>query len=194
MKLISAASAIIAAALVLTPLSSSPAEMNYYPENRILKIEGEIVSGDTEKMVKIIDEFPVSLVLLDSYGGIATVGLWMGFYLHSSGINTGVQKADCISACAFIWMAGRNKYISKGSRVAFHAPRHMKTNETNVRINLLVSYMTGLYGLSPKMAYDISQAWQPTGNDLIYLNRFVATRWGLLQTTEPIKLDKLTEK
>jgi hypothetical protein len=87
----------------------------------IITIDGSIGAGDHTKFREIIqrDKITHALVDLSSNGGLAVEGLGIGYAIRELGFSTRVMTVDtCASACAFIWIAGRERYLH--GNVGFH--------------------------------------------------------------------------
>jgi hypothetical protein len=87
----------------------------------IITIDGPIEPGDHKKFRETIrnDNITHALVDLSSNGGVAIEGLGIGYAIKELGFSTRVMTVDtCASACAFIWLAGRERYLN--GNVGFH--------------------------------------------------------------------------
>ena len=128
------------------PVSSQAATFEVVNNDEcLLWLRGPIVPGDFETLYATIhangltpEEFSLGEVnyhiglCLDSPGGAAFEGQLIAEYVHSIGMPTRVPaEAECFSACAIIFMAGRNlggefdgplRELSTLGIVGFHAP------------------------------------------------------------------------
>jgi hypothetical protein len=97
-------------------------------------INGDLVDGDFEKFRKVATSFTdyeKVLVLLNSTGG-AAVALDIGDLIRKSGMSTSVaEKDECLSVCAFIWLAGKHRFSGRTSRIGFHGVYNMRTDEVD---------------------------------------------------------------
>lgn len=88
----------------------------------IISISGEITSSDARILSRLIDTSKKAIVHLDSIGGNLSAALEIGSKIRLSGASTSVSPgAECLSACALIWLAGSNRYMSQSSIIGFHA-------------------------------------------------------------------------
>lgn len=112
-----------------------------------IELKGEIKAGDLDQLRPLADRLGLTdgkmstetttnaadeALCLDSPGGQYVEGRQISAFLHEHGIATRlVQGAECYSACAFIFMAGRLKgdegdelarYMHIDSKLGFHAP------------------------------------------------------------------------
>lgn len=61
----------------------------------------------------------IEAVKLTSEGGSPGAGYQIGRIINDYGLDT-VADRECISACTFIFMGGKNRSMTKGSRLGFH--------------------------------------------------------------------------
>lgn len=141
----------------------------------------------------------IEAVKLTSDGGFAGAGYQIGRIINDYGLDT-VADRDCISACTFIFLGGKNRSMTKGSRLGFH---HLNWSLANVTefyesmheemgwkdplefaewayrdgqrdANVLLSYFVTA-GVSPDFALDIlehgdERTWYPDRNTLEVAN------------------------
>lgn len=93
----------------------------------VVNIVGEIEATDGIKFAavasKVTRKKPV-LVLLNSPGGNVLAGLEIGSMIHSKGWSTGVldhSDTECASACTDIWLAGKTRLFSPGTKIGMHS-------------------------------------------------------------------------
>lgn len=110
-------------------------------------IDGEIVSGDSVKFknLKLGDNVDV---ILKSEGGLLWESMEIGKYIREKGYATNVLDEDeCLSGCAFIWIAGKARGVSTEATVGFHGAYDMVNNipiTASVGNALIGSYMSKL--------------------------------------------------
>jgi hypothetical protein len=69
---------------------------------------------------KILAAHPnIETVQLTSDGGSPDAGYQIGRIIKDYGLDT-VADRDCISACTFMFLGGKNRSMTKGSRLGFH--------------------------------------------------------------------------
>jgi hypothetical protein len=65
-----------------------------------------------------------AIVFLDSTGGKLVTAIQIGLIIHKHGLTTAVaDNALCASACALVWLAGKERCMGTGARIGFHAAR-----------------------------------------------------------------------
>jgi hypothetical protein len=84
-------------------------------------LKGEIQMGDDKLFKNIAFNTDKAIVILDSPGGLVMPALEIGKAIRLKGYATAVTDTSCTSACAIIWLAGETRFLSKKSRVGFHA-------------------------------------------------------------------------
>ena len=92
--------------------------------------KGEIVLGDSQKILRILEEHQGKLIIsMHSTGGIAKEGLSLGVVLHQHpNVIVMVQSGQvCSSACSIALLGAKNRIIHPGARLGFHRP-HIKDN------------------------------------------------------------------
>jgi hypothetical protein len=88
----------------------------------LIVVRGEILPGDADRFVAIVDSVSVGAVLLESPGGNLFDGLVIGRAIRESGLTTGVAPdTACASACALAWLGGTTRYMDPSALVGFHA-------------------------------------------------------------------------
>jgi hypothetical protein len=93
------------AAALAAPQPTNAAEVEVFEagDGALVFLDGEIVSGDLERVTEALDQLSLPVVLLRSPGGDAREGMAIGRYLRSVGASTGVAPGFlCASACAMI--------------------------------------------------------------------------------------------
>jgi hypothetical protein len=131
----------------------------------VVRIKGDLKSGDFANFAKAILPLRRAIVELESEGGTIFDGVFIGKLIRGYGFWTTVRpRKTCASACALAWLGGSKRFIEKRGRVGFHTAylkekRKLKRNkEANDAVGL---YMKEL-GLSESaVSYAIKAA--PTG-------------------------------
>lgn len=111
-------------------------------------IQGTIVAGDDEKFSRLAVQYKNAVVAFDSDGGQLVPALEIGKEIHLRGYSTVVGNGkSCASACALMWIAGANRWISSTGQVGFHAS-YLEANgrriESGVANALVGRYLTQL--------------------------------------------------
>lgn len=99
-------------------------------ESCYLILDGEISSGDVERLEAVLEEGVEALhVVLNSKGGDLAAGMAIGRLIRENGFQTriGIYRnndlpaaGECLSACAYAFLGGNERYIREGSRIGFH--------------------------------------------------------------------------
>jgi len=93
------------------------------PGGRELEIQGGIKYGLAADFAALLADNPGTRVLhLDSGGGRVGEARQVAAIVSAAGLDTFV-RADCASACATIFLAGRNRLAETGARIGFHGIR-----------------------------------------------------------------------
>jgi hypothetical protein len=122
---------------VLPPVSTPP----------IAEITGEIRPGDDRRFNDEIAKYmkwDLLTVALSGPGGNLLTALHIGTIIRTHGWSTAVDDGGvCDSACAYVWLAGKQRFAGKTSLIGFHAAYNGKTlQETGVGNAVLGSYLT----------------------------------------------------
>lgn len=88
----------------------------------VLVAWGGIDGGDSERFRTALDAAgPIEEIWLDSPGGVLSEGMEMGRILHARRLTTRIPRGlQCISACNFIFMGGKIRYIETGGIFGVH--------------------------------------------------------------------------
>jgi hypothetical protein len=164
-----------------------------------IDIKGRIEQDDFVKLEKIIEDNQIksAAIFLDSPGGNLISGIIMGFIIRKNGFAT-VVEADkyCVSVCASMWLAGKQKFISTEGHVGFHQPyykdRRGNPHSDPKAISLMKEYYAKI-GV-PKPAADFFVAADP--KDAYWLNADLASGFKIdVETLDaPKKEERQTSK
>ena len=121
--------AVLVSMLVLASGYSSAMDLevrDYSDGTQYLSAEGKIVSGDYERLLKVLGNNPDVLdIYLDSPGGRVDISHKMGRLIRDEGLNTVVtNKSECQSACVDVFLGGVERFWEEGEddlRLGFHA-------------------------------------------------------------------------
>jgi hypothetical protein len=87
----------------------------------VLKLRGDIEAGDYVKFRSYFaDHRRIAGLDLDSSGGLLHEGFRIAALTRQKRLSTFVSK-ECDSACAFIFLLGRKRYVSKQAKIGVHA-------------------------------------------------------------------------
>jgi len=126
----------LVALIACMPRQSISAELQLAPSARCnVKVIGEIMVGDAERLSKLLDKEDVGYLCLNSDGGNYAEALKIIDVIFKRGglVATIVERGDvCLSACAFVFLAGQKhlgdgvfvpfRFMSVGAKIGFHAP------------------------------------------------------------------------
>ena len=83
-------------------------------------IDGIIDYGITDAVRKIIEANPkLSTIILESKGGQVYEGRGLSKLITKHGLDTYTYK-ECSSACATVFIGGKNRYLGGSGRLGFH--------------------------------------------------------------------------
>jgi hypothetical protein len=90
----------------------------------IVYLSGDIVNGDKDQFAKLTLPASHIVIALNGHGGHAYEGIAIGEAVYAHGYSTWVGgftgKQECESACAYIWLAGKVRYVAPGAFIGFH--------------------------------------------------------------------------
>jgi hypothetical protein len=145
----------------------------------LILIEGEILKGDEKVFKNIAFSIERAIVVLDSPGGLVMPALEIGKAIRLKGYATAVTDTSCTSACAIVWLAGETRFLTKKSKVGFHAvyveDADGKKLPAGVGNALVGSYLNSL-GLSEKIVTFVTVAGP---DSMRWLNKSSADSLGL---------------
>jgi hypothetical protein len=91
-------------------------------------VTGEIYDSELDDAAKLLQTGKVKrIVLVNSPGGNFDVGVALGMYVHTNGIDT-EARGECMSACAYIWLAGTHRYYTSDAQIGIHTPGVVETD------------------------------------------------------------------
>jgi hypothetical protein len=155
------------------------------PECLSIHIDGIITIDDFKTFETIAKaDKAVTVVYLNSDGGNMLGGLLIGMSVKEHNFATYVPADTyCMSMCAAIWIAGKDKYMAPTARVGFHQPysedRRGRKHVDARAVNFMREYYLKV-GV-PKPAADYLIAANP--NDIYWLNDQLAAGFGIDVTT-----------
>src|SRR5262249_53482149 len=139
------------AAVMLAGSQAMAAEIKEPPFDSVVTVTGEIVNGDSDKFDAVVAaRHP--LVELNSPGGDLMEGLAIGETIRLRHLATYVApNSECLSTCAFAWLAGKPKGVSRSATVLFHRPRSVEGNQDLDAVgSALVGAYLGSLGFGPQ--------------------------------------------
>jgi hypothetical protein len=87
-----------------------------------ISINGKIEEDDGGRWKLFLEatKTPHAIVTLNSPGGSVRAALLIAYDIHKREYDTNFGEGICNSACAFIWLAGKTRYMSSGAALGFH--------------------------------------------------------------------------
>jgi hypothetical protein len=99
-----------------------------------VEFRGGIRPGTAAQLREILGRAPQARIIhLGSPGGDLTEGHTMAALVRARGMDTYV-RSSCLSACASVFLAGRNRLLKEGALLGFHAPTPVASGIEGVRI------------------------------------------------------------
>ena len=136
--------------LVLTALLSSVAWPGHAASievgQQVVTIDGVIDFGDFETFQSKAGFLNNATVVLRSNGGRLVPAIRIGETIRSKGYSTYVDER-CASACALIWLAGQQRYMSPTAQIGFHAAYNENSGQEGGMANALVGAFLAKMGL-----------------------------------------------
>jgi len=112
-----------ARAAEITERTSPNSVAGGYAFDHVVTISGELKKGDADKFYTAVSGFDHLLVELNGPGGLLEEGLAIGRAIRARHFATGVAPDwNCLSACAFAWLAGTPRIAGRSSVILFHHP------------------------------------------------------------------------
>lgn len=99
--------------------------------NEVVKYEGKVLRGDSDKLARYIEANPeTKYVRMNSEGGAAIEGYVLGYKINELGLHTVVASDEfCFSACAVAFLGGDIKIIT--GLLGFHVAWTTDNVDTN---------------------------------------------------------------
>lgn len=152
----------------------------YHLGNNVFTLLGPIVSGDYQRFEQLVRNIPYGNggIFLNSQGGAAYEGIWIGELVRKKGFATVVVAGnECYSACAIIWAAGQPKMADlPQSIIGFHGIYNGYTGEQSGSGNAKLGAVLGRWGYSD-MAIEFMTDRRPS--EFNYLTGQTAYNYGI---------------
>lgn len=124
-------------------------------EPSFITVDGEFVEGDVEKFNNIAIGEKSAIVVFNSPGGLAWVGMEIGTTIHIKGFSTAVIDGSmCASSCGLAWLAGHKRLVSEKGLVGFHAVHTVEAGKTD--ISSAGNAVVGAYLQRLGLGYDVT--------------------------------------
>jgi hypothetical protein len=106
----------------------------------VLRLRGDFKAGDYVKFRSYFaDQRRVVGLDLDSPGGSLPEGFRIAILTRQKRLSTYVAK-ECDSACAFVFLMGRKRYVSKEAKIGVHAVGNDDGSEDNGAIRDTIQF------------------------------------------------------
>lgn len=139
-----------------------------------LYLEGEFNTNTYKNFLKYIHESAIDFkeIKINSNGGVVATAMQIGAYVYEHKWQTGVDKEmRCLSACSFVYFAGREKSLQGEAIVGLHRPYIPNVPDTPRSIRSIkreyISYWNYIH--APKSVYD--EMMDVDRDNLFILNR-----------------------
>ena len=145
-------------------------------DGKAIVIEGGLREGSATKVHTILDAVPgAKTLILNSYGGRLFEAEKIAGIVRKHKLNTYVEK-ECVSACTFIFLAGRNRLATPNAKIGFHQPSFPgldATTQVEMTNSMLDYYRDN--GIADKFLTRIKNIspddmWYPTQAELFTAN------------------------
>jgi hypothetical protein len=91
------------------------------PGGEAVEIAGGLPPGSADKLEAVLNQNPrATVVYVNSIGGLIREGQKAGQVVRRKGLSTYTE--GCASAAALIFICGKERTISEGAKIGFHAP------------------------------------------------------------------------
>jgi hypothetical protein len=165
-------------------ISLISAETTEHPALILIKgrLSKERVNDDTNTFHHAVASITNAIVFLNSPGGSLETAISIGQSIRRRDFSTAVtDNAKCASACALIWIAGKDRYMGDNTRVGFHATTKSEGNDISPGGNAIVGAY--LYQLGITYFPTIAHLTSAPPNSMTWLDANDAFRYGI-----PVKL------
>lgn len=125
-------------------------------------IDGDILEGDGDKFIKLLDENPdVKYVSMHSYGGLVFEGMQIAIAVNDRQLVTFITPdGKCDSMCSVIFLSGYNKVMHVEQSLGFH-PAYIQWEDGKMEIDpqtsAYVSWWFGKMGVPEKIVWEMME-------------------------------------
>jgi hypothetical protein len=162
-----------------------PHEFRVLAAGTELEFVGGISGSAVAELAQLLQAYPrISALQLTSQGGDALTGMGMEQLVRQHGLITYVPRF-CASACAFVFLGGRERYLGPGARLGFHAATGLDDSpEATGRLAVAARSWLMARGLPEAFAdravsTPSSSMWYPSPDELVKAGVLTAatSRW-----------------
>jgi ATP-dependent protease ClpP protease subunit len=106
------------------------AEFFVLPDTKTLLMMGKTERHDFYELRKYIENENINSIILQGPGGDLSVSYEIADLIIKHEIDVILpSKAECLSACALIFVAGKNRKMEEGSTLGFHLPYLLNSHD-----------------------------------------------------------------
>jgi hypothetical protein len=110
-----------------------------------LLVSGVIGPGSYEEFRLALMRGAPELVVIDGPGGVLGEALMIGEEVRRRQLNTMVAaRHSCASACAIVFLSGRNKYVGPGAEIGLHSASTADGRSDPEATALMARYLSGV--------------------------------------------------
>jgi ATP-dependent protease ClpP protease subunit len=142
--------------------------------SEFIYLEGEFGVDTYKNFLKFIKQTDLNTleIKINSNGGLVSTAMQIGEYIKENKWNTGVDKEmKCMSACAFVYFAGKKKSLQGEAVIGLHRPYYPNIPDTEKNIRKIkkdyISYWNYIH--ASKSLYD--EMMDVDRNNLFILNK-----------------------
>jgi hypothetical protein len=131
-------------------------------DNDAIFIDGDILEGDGDKFIKLLDQNPdVKYVSMHSYGGLVFEGMQIAFAVNDRQLVTFIApEGSCDSMCSVIFLSGYNKVMNVKQKLGFH-PAYLQWEDGSMEIDpqssAYISWWFGKIGIPEKIIWEMME-------------------------------------
>ncbi len=138
---------------LVDPYSKTKGEFRVCENGTTLLLTGIIGYGTAKAAASLLTQHPgITRLELDSPGGFATEGIWLGNLIRERKLAT-ETRTFCASACAYAYAGGVERRMAANAKIGFHQPILSVPDDDALRriIRVHKRYLEN-YGVAPAFA------------------------------------------
>lgn len=142
-------------------------------DGRSVLVSGVLREGSAKAIQNILEAAPgATTLVLSSNGGRLAEAKALAEFVRAKQLDTYVEQA-CVSACTFVFLAGRDRAATPNAKIGFHAPSFPGddplTIEAGRQFAMAVYRAAGLPEafIARALPSDSKEMWYPTRDELI---------------------------
>jgi hypothetical protein len=140
-------------------------------DGKSLALHGTIGTGSYEYVQQLLSAAPgVRTIVLDSEGGRIREAEQLAALVRERGLDTYVE-GQCVSACTYLFLAGKDRAATPNARIGFHRPSFAGTSDYQAGLTEMLAYYRAA-GISEPFLDRIrntksEEMWHPSRDELI---------------------------